>query len=152
MISYLVFLLISCGGDPPRVDGPETPVGPVRAAGCVVSTPRGLLLVQNRSGQWSIPAGFVDGDESSERAAVRETREEAGIEVTAAERVFVVVANRFVAHRCHASEPPDLLSPHPDGTETFAADFLDRAAIAALRDDQLRFPWQRGAYLELAGD
>ena len=42
-----------------------------------------ILLVQESSGRWSLPGGWVDVDLSIGENAVKEVREEAGLEVTA---------------------------------------------------------------------
>ena len=42
-----------------------------------------VLLVQENTGRWSLPGGWVDGDLSIGENAVKEVREEAGLEVTA---------------------------------------------------------------------
>jgi ADP-ribose pyrophosphatase YjhB (NUDIX family) len=87
----------------PHCAGPaETPIvcqrcgwrwyaNPKPAAGALVewqapdrSDPSALLLrraVEPGLGGWDLPAGYLDRGESAEEAAVRETREEAGIEI-----------------------------------------------------------------------
>ena len=42
-----------------------------------------ILLVQENNGTWSLPGGWVDVDLSVAESAVKEVREEAGLEVTA---------------------------------------------------------------------
>ena len=58
---------------------------PVPAAGVVVVEEGKVLMVERklepRAGQWTFPAGFVEYDEHVEACAVRETREETGLEV-----------------------------------------------------------------------
>jgi 8-oxo-dGTP diphosphatase len=58
---------------------------PAPAAGVVVVESGEVLLVQRkfepRAGMWTLPAGFVEYDEHVEQCAVRETREETGLEV-----------------------------------------------------------------------
>lgn len=58
---------------------------PVPAAGVVIYGPEGLLLVQRAHppcvGWWCLPAGYMEWDESPEKTAVRETREETGLAV-----------------------------------------------------------------------
>ncbi len=58
---------------------------PAPAAGVVVVESGRVLLVQRkfdpRSGMWTLPAGFVEYDEHVAECAVRETREETGLDV-----------------------------------------------------------------------
>jgi len=58
---------------------------PVPAAGCLVERDGQVLMVQRRyppyAEAWTLPAGFVEWDETPEQAAVRETREETGLVV-----------------------------------------------------------------------
>lgn len=58
---------------------------PKVAAGVVVEENGRVLLVQRRvglrQGLWSIPAGFVEYDEAPATTAIRECREETGLEV-----------------------------------------------------------------------
>lgn len=51
-----------------------------------------LLLGQRHSGGWCIPCGHVEWDETVEEAAVREMREEIGLEVTLT-HVYAVLSN-----------------------------------------------------------
>jgi 8-oxo-dGTP diphosphatase len=50
----------------------------VEADGCVLLVRRD---VSPKAGYWSLPAGYVEADELAEDAAVRETREETGLEI-----------------------------------------------------------------------
>lgn len=52
----------------------------VLAAGGVVSDEEGRLLVIRRLGKWDLPKGKVDEGEGTEAAAIREVREECGLE------------------------------------------------------------------------
>jgi len=58
---------------------------PVPAVGVVVVNDSKILLVKRkyppRQGLWSLPAGFMEIDETPAETAVRETREETGFEV-----------------------------------------------------------------------
>lgn len=58
---------------------------PVPAAGVIIVEHGEVLMVRRkfepRAGLWTLPAGFVEYDEHVEACAVRETREETGLEV-----------------------------------------------------------------------
>lgn len=58
---------------------------PVPAAGVLLPGPRGILLVRRKyppaEGAWCLPAGFMEYGETPEHCAVREVREETGLEV-----------------------------------------------------------------------
>ncbi|MGD2137073.1 MAG: NUDIX hydrolase [Gammaproteobacteria bacterium] len=58
---------------------------PKIVAGCIPVWENRLLLcrraIEPRHGLWTLPAGFMENGESTEQAAVRETREEACAEV-----------------------------------------------------------------------
>ncbi|MFQ5607524.1 MAG: NUDIX hydrolase [Candidatus Zixiibacteriota bacterium] len=58
---------------------------PVPGAGVVVFGADGLLLVKRahhpRIGWWCLPAGYMEWDESPEKTAIRESREETGLDV-----------------------------------------------------------------------
>jgi 8-oxo-dGTP diphosphatase len=58
---------------------------PLPAAGCLVDREGQVLLVQRKyapqAGYWSLPAGFMEWDETPEQTAVRETEEETGLRV-----------------------------------------------------------------------
>jgi len=64
------------------------------AAGVIVERDGAVLLVRRRMnprrGLWSFPAGFVDFDEIPAEAAVRECREETGLQVEIVDLVAVI--------------------------------------------------------------
>lgn len=66
--------------------GYQTPKLDTRAA---IFEQHKILLVQERSGTWSLPGGWVDVDQSVRSNTVKEVREEAGLDV-AALRVIAV--------------------------------------------------------------
>ena len=58
---------------------------PVPGVGVLVEMEGGIVLIQRGeepfAGWWALPAGYIETDESVEQAAVRECREETGLEV-----------------------------------------------------------------------
>ncbi len=101
----------------------------------VVAQRRGRLLLVRRNheprlGEWSFPSGYVDAGEVLEEAAVRETKEETGLDVriqrllgaysAAGERViFIAYAGRVTGGQIEVGAecqdvrffPPDSLPP-----------------------------------------
>jgi 8-oxo-dGTP pyrophosphatase MutT (NUDIX family) len=64
---------------------PDQPEGARHAAGCVVYRRNAageplLLLIHDQYGYWTIPKGHLDAGENAAQAAVREVREETGVE------------------------------------------------------------------------
>jgi ADP-ribose pyrophosphatase YjhB (NUDIX family) len=58
---------------------------PVPAAGVVIQKDNKILLVKRKyepyKGDWCLPAGFMEYDESPEKCAIRETKEEINLDV-----------------------------------------------------------------------
>ena len=58
---------------------------PVPGAGVLVEMDKGIVLIQRGQppfvGWWALPSGYIEADESVEQAAVRECKEETGLEV-----------------------------------------------------------------------
>ncbi len=54
-----------------------------KLAGCLIINEEGMILLvkEAKDWYWKIPSGKIDGDESLEECARRETKEETGIEV-----------------------------------------------------------------------
>jgi len=52
-------------------------------AGIILQDSEGRLLLQKRvdDGKWSIPGGWMEEGETPERAAIRETKEETGLDI-----------------------------------------------------------------------
>ncbi|RLC80676.1 MAG: DNA mismatch repair protein MutT [Chloroflexi bacterium] len=101
------------------------------AAGVLVEHEGKVLLVRRRMGLrrglWTFPAGFVDFGESPPQAAVRECREETGLEVEITSLLDVI------AGREHERGADIVIVYHARivGGELLAADDADRAAFFA---------------------
>jgi ADP-ribose pyrophosphatase YjhB (NUDIX family)/ribosomal protein S18 acetylase RimI-like enzyme len=60
-------------------------VNPVPAVGILIEQDGGLVLIRRANpphrGEWTLPSGFIEADESAEEAAIREAEEETGLKV-----------------------------------------------------------------------
>ncbi|HYO87513.1 MAG TPA: GNAT family N-acetyltransferase [Candidatus Limnocylindrales bacterium] len=60
-------------------------VNPVPAVGILIEMDGGLVLIRRgnppHQGEWTLPSGFIEADESAEEAAAREAEEETGLKV-----------------------------------------------------------------------
>jgi 8-oxo-dGTP diphosphatase len=125
---------------------PDAPVASVVAPSVFVAARDEhdrLLLVRRRdTGTWELPGGRVDVGESAVDAAVRETREEAGVRVQVVGLIGLFtdpahivrstlgdVRQQFVV--CFRARPI-WGRPRPDLDETIDADWFDTSEIAAL--------------------
>ena len=110
----------------------------VGVGGAVVNDGR-LLLVRRASrrgrGNWQIPGGFVEPDETMELAVIREVEEEAG--VAAAVQGVLGIRNRYdeeggnslyIVMRLN----PQSGEPNPDMKEVDRAEYFSLAEIQAL--------------------
>jgi|GEM_PF-152253 len=69
---------------------------PLLGAVAVIFDEHGRVLLSERADGrgWNLPAGFVDAEESPEEGAVRETREETGLEVVTERLIGLYTTNR----------------------------------------------------------
>jgi 8-oxo-dGTP diphosphatase len=60
-------------------------VNPVPAVGILIEMDGGVVLIRRgqppHQGEWTLPSGFIEADESAEDAAIREAEEETGLKV-----------------------------------------------------------------------
>ncbi|MBM5811158.1 MAG: NUDIX hydrolase [Gammaproteobacteria bacterium] len=113
---------------------------PKIVAGCVVEHAGRILLcrraIEPRHGFWTIPAGFMENDETLQQAAARECREEALAEVEIGELCAVV--HVLHAHQVHVMFRAGLTEPRFGiGEESLEVDLYDEAAIPW---DEIAFP------------
>ncbi len=113
MFFLAVVFVGGCPSDPPALcEPPGTQVADPFAAGCIAVHDGRLLMIQGQDGRWSIPAGKIESGESTAQAALRETREEAGVAVTVGDPFCAVPSKSFVAHICTVAGDA---TPKPDG-------------------------------------
>jgi 8-oxo-dGTP diphosphatase len=123
-----------------RVVGSQLLLWP--GASAAVWDDAGRLLLQRRSdnGQWALPAGALDVGETLAHTAVRETREETGLEVEPVNLVLAYGGHLLILPNGHQIMPAGALfacrrvggTLRPDGRESTAARFFAREEVPAL--------------------
>jgi 8-oxo-dGTP diphosphatase len=68
-------------------------VNPVPGVGMLIESEGGIVLIQRgnppHKDEWTLPSGFIEADESAEEAAIREAKEETGLDVEIIEMMGV---------------------------------------------------------------
>lgn len=103
-------------------------VNPKIIAGCIVEADGKYLLCQRaippRPGTWTLPAGFMEGGESTEEAALRELWEEAGVhaEIISPYSIFSVprISEVYIIFRAQALQITDEFGPETLARQFFA--------------------------------
>lgn len=123
----------------------------VMARTLIVENGRLLVFFRSRRGPdghrlnyYSFPGGEVEPEETPEMAAVRETREEMGVDVALHEKVAVQVAPGFVNHLFRATILRGTPALQPDSEEAFYSGpdnvyEVRWVAIAELTEDNLLY-------------
>jgi len=79
----------SLTGPPARVSGPPltTYRNPLPTVDAIIEVSAGIVLIQRRFPPpgWALPGGFIEYGEAAEAAAVREAKEETGLDITLTE-------------------------------------------------------------------
>ncbi len=92
--------------------------------------------IQPRHGYWTLPAGFMENDETTAEAAIRETVEEAGAEVKLHE--LFTLLNVVHAHQVHMFYRATLLNlNYKAGTESLEVKLFTEKEIPW---DEIAFP------------
>lgn len=69
-----------------------------RRGTAIVESPSGILVVRERDNRFSLPGGGANQDESREEAAIRELREETGLETLKSEFLFEHLGRKRRSH------------------------------------------------------
>lgn len=86
--------------------------------------------IEPRKGLWTLPAGFMENGESTWQGAVRETREEAGAEVTLRSHSLYTLFNLSAINQVYLFFRADLVSTRFDpGPESLEAKLFSEAEI-----------------------
>ncbi|MDF5759197.1 NUDIX hydrolase [Spongiactinospora sp. TRM90649] len=112
------------------------PLQPAVAAAIIVQHGRVLLIrraVSEGKLSWQFPAGVIEPGESGEQAAVRETREEVGLDVTAVktlgDRIHPATGRRMIYVVCETISG----TAHVADTEELAeVEWCDRRRVGEL--------------------
>lgn len=125
---------------------------PKIVAGCIPEWEDQILLcrraIEPRRGLWTFPAGFMEIGESTEQAAIRETKEEAhaDVEITALHAVLSLphIGQVYLVFRGRMRSP----------TYEAGAESLDvrLCSLSAIPWDQIAFPVVREALRRYVGD
>ena len=105
--------------------------------------PEVLLVHRTSPRAWELPGGHPDGDEPVELTAIRETREETGIEVVVAGRIADFHRTGFVPH-----VSPTVLCEAVDGFPTGNHESVEVRYFPADRLPWGLFPWYRPVIAE----
>ena len=131
---FLLLLTVLCSpaGAQPNCPYTGEPADAL-SAGCLLVSGGKMLVVEFAGGAVSPPGGKADPGESARCAAIRETWEETGLAVDAAELIHVFESG-FHLYRCHAKKIPGELKTRMPG-EINATYFLpsDRFGQATWR-------------------
>jgi ADP-ribose pyrophosphatase YjhB (NUDIX family) len=119
---------------------------PKVGVGALVVEDGKLLLVRRRmmpeAGRWSLPAGFVDRGENPREVAVRETREETGLEVSIEDLLDVYFnpqtetggASIFILYQAQVTGGVLQAGDDADAAAFFGPNELPELAFASTRD------------------
>lgn len=110
----------------------------------------GRRAIEPREGHWTLPGGFMENNETTEEAAIRETLEETGVRVEIRDLLAVYslphIGQVHLVYRARMNGPQIRVGPEMHEARLFAVDELPW--------DDLAFPtntWSLRHFLE-AGD
>ncbi|MBK6542896.1 MAG: NUDIX domain-containing protein [Flavobacteriales bacterium] len=117
---------------------------PVLAAGGAVTDERGRLLAIHRLGRWDLPKGKVDQGESLPAAAVREVREECGLQEVSIERPLCETWHTYTREGTDHLKRTEWFLMRAPGTQRLEAqasenitrvEWMDGAGVEAMKQD-----------------
>lgn len=112
---------------------------PVPTVDIIIELAQGIVLIERRNppSGWALPGGFVDYGESYEQAAVREAKEETGLDVTLV-RQFHTYSNPERDKRLHTASTVFIATANgiPQGSDdALQAQVFGRDHLPALAFD-----------------
>jgi ADP-ribose pyrophosphatase YjhB (NUDIX family) len=135
----------------------------VRSA--VITEDQILLVREREDGNWTMPGGWADVGESAADAAVRETREEAGVQVRAVKLIALLDRERRGHPRhpeysykaffaCKLLKPA---TPRPGSAEItdagfFARDALPRLSLPRITPEEIGLAFEHHRAPQLAAE
>jgi 8-oxo-dGTP diphosphatase len=128
------------------IDSREYPSRPIPGVGVVVRKGDQILLIRRdnppRRGEWSIPGGAVELGETWRETAVREVREECGIEIKLGEvidAIDILQRDRDERAQYHYAIV-DFAATYASGELRAASDVLDARWVAPSELDAFNLP------------
>lgn len=106
----------------------------LRATALIIKDGKAVFL-EREDGLWTFPGGKVDPGETPEQSCVRETAEEAGIEVETFELLDIRVGSKYDTH-CYICKyiSGELATTEPD--KFTCVEWVDIKDILALSDEE----------------
>lgn len=111
----------------------------ITAAGGLVTNNEGKLLMIYRRGYWDLPKGKMDAGESSDECAVREVKEETGIEQLSNTGKLCTTYHYYEEHQQRILKRTDWYSMHSEYTNSLQPQ-MDEGIIAARWVDKQEAP------------
>ena len=128
------------------IDAREYPTRPIPGVGVVVRKDDKVLLIRRgnlpRRGDWGIPGGAVELGETWRDAAVREVREECGIEIELGEVIDAIdiLQRDNAGHLQYHYALVDFAGTYVSGELRAASDVLDARWVAPSELDAFNLP------------